>query len=60
MDVRAVLEGEGAVHIGLARVKLRIDKELPLQRTVMNAGGDRRTGILAAENVQTARGIVEA
>src|SRR6267154_3406936 len=60
MDGRAVLDREGAVHVSLARAKLRIEEELGFEAGLVNADGGDRSGEFAGKNVEPPRGVVQA
>ncbi len=57
---RAVLEGEGAVHVGFGCVELGVQEQLALERAVMDARGDGRARPLAAEHMHQPARVIEA
>ena len=50
-DARTLGEGEGAVHIGFSRVKLRIDHQLGVECRIVQADMNRWPGTLPAKTM---------
>jgi hypothetical protein len=59
-DIRAVLEGECAIHIGFAGVQLGVQKQLGVEPGIVQTDRDRRTGAEATELMQRTIGCDQA